>query len=255
MRLNSLFLVIAIIAVSVFGLACQVSTIGLPNDVDDEAPAEEETPRAVIQSISTQPLNASTSEALPAGATPTPPEPAQLPDRDDCESIRGTDYRSPSEREWYLANCQPTPEPTSAVPAPNPPAIPGPEVTGERWILVDIASQSTTAMVGSTPLYTALVTTGVDGWNTPTGTWEIVYRIENETMTSESIGADENYVLEDVLYTQYFTTVGHALHLNYWRSDDYFGNTRSSHGCVGMRLADAEFFWNFATYGTRVTIQ
>jgi hypothetical protein len=73
-------------------------------------------------------------------------------------------------------------------------------------------------------------------------------------MTSASIGAEEYYVLEDVLYTQYFTTVGHALHLNYWRSDDYFGSTRSSRA-VGMRLADAEFFWNFATVGTRVTIE
>jgi lipoprotein-anchoring transpeptidase ErfK/SrfK len=29
---------------------------------------------------------------------------------------------------------------------------------------------------------------------------------------------------------------------------------RSSHGCVGMRLADAEFFWDFAHVGTRVTV-
>jgi lipoprotein-anchoring transpeptidase ErfK/SrfK len=67
--------------------------------------------------------------------------------------------------------------------------------------------------------------------------------------------AEEHYVLEDVLYTQYFTFEGHALHLNYWRDEYYFGNIRSSHGCIGMRLADAEFFWNFARYGTRVTIR
>ncbi len=149
-----------------------------------------------------------------------------------------------------------TPEPTatSSVPAPNPPAIPGPEVAGERWIDVDLSAQTTTAMIGETPLYSALVTTGKDGWETPPGTFAILYRVPNETMTSAAIGAEEYYVLEDVLYTQYFTNVGHALHLNYWREESYFGNERSSHGCVGMRLADAEFFWNFATYGTRVTI-
>lgn len=149
----------------------------------------------------------------------------------------------------------PTATATPAVPAPNPPAVPGPEVAGERWVLVDIASQTTTAMVGDAPLYTALVTTGKDGWMTPLGTFYILSRVDNETMTSASIGAEEEYVLTDVLYTQYFTNRGHALHLNYWRDDWYFGRIPSSHGCVGMRYADAEFFWRFAGIGTRVEIR
>lgn len=153
----------------------------------------------------------------------------------------------------------PTPEPTATpepyVPPPNPPAIPGPGVTGERWIDVDLEHQTATAMIGDRPLYTALVTTGKDGWETPKGTFHILRRVADETMTSASIGAEEYYVLTHVLYTQYFTNQGHALHLNYWRPNYYFGRIRSSHGCVGMRLADAKFFWDFATYGTRVTIQ
>lgn len=148
----------------------------------------------------------------------------------------------------------PTSTPTPVVPAPNPPPLPGPEIAGERWILVDLAAQTTTAMIGETPLYTALVTTGKDGWETPRGEFRILYRVYDERMTSAAIGAEEYYVLEDVLYTQYFTNGGHALHLNYWREDWYFGRIRSSHGCVGMRMADAEFFWRFATYGTRVVI-
>lgn len=31
--------------------------------------------------------------------------PARLADRRDCNAIRGTDYRSESERQWFLANC------------------------------------------------------------------------------------------------------------------------------------------------------
>jgi lipoprotein-anchoring transpeptidase ErfK/SrfK len=149
---------------------------------------------------------------------------------------------------------EPTLTPTPVVPPPNPPSIPGPEVTGERWIAVDLGAQTATAMIGEAPLYTALVTTGKEGWRTPAGSFRVLYRVANETMTSAAIGAEEYYVLEDVLYTQYFTDRGHALHLNYWREDYYFGNIASSHGCVGMRLADAEFFWNFATFGTRVEI-
>ena len=185
-------------------------------------------------------------------ATPQPTA-TPLPDRESCSEIRGTEYRSVSEQQWYTGNCLPPPPPP--VPAPSPPAVPGPQVSGERWISISIANQSATAMIGSEALYTALVTTGKAGWETPTGTYRIGRRVASEKMTSESIGAEEYYVLEDVLYTQYFTDAGHALHLNYWRPQYYFGNIPSSHGCVGMRLADAEFFWNFATNGTRVTIQ
>ncbi len=152
----------------------------------------------------------------------------------------------------------PTPEPTStptiAVPVADPPLVPGPAFAGERWIDVNTEAQTTTAMIGDKPIYTALVTTGKDGWETPHGTFHILYRVADETMTSAAIGAEEYYDLKHVLYTQYFTNEGHALHLNYWRDDSYFGNQRSSHGCVGMRLADAKFFWDFAGVGTRVAI-
>jgi len=143
---------------------------------------------------------------------------------------------------------QATATPNSGIALP----LPGPQ---ERWVLIDLSEQTTTAMVGDEVYHTAYSTTGKDGWETPIGEFSIIYRVENETMTSASIGAEEYYVLENVLYTQYFTTEGHALHLNYWRPDSVFGNERTSHGCVGLRYSDAEFFWRFAGYGTRVVIQ
>ncbi len=33
------------------------------------------------------------------------PTPSPLADRTDCDAMRGTDYRSPAERTWFLANC------------------------------------------------------------------------------------------------------------------------------------------------------
>ena len=56
--------------------------------------------------------------ATAQAVTPTvaaPPSP--LPDRTTCEGIKGTDYRSAAEREWYLAHCAPTSAP--APPAPR----------------------------------------------------------------------------------------------------------------------------------------
>lgn len=122
-------------------------------------------------------------------------------------------------------------------------------------MLVDLSDQTAKGMVGQNTYHTAYVTTGKDGWETPAGQYQINYRVYDETMTSASIGAEEYYVLDHVLYTQYFTGEGHALHLNYWRPDSVFGHERTSHGCVGMRLADAEFFWNFVGMGSRVVVQ
>lgn len=179
-----------------------------------------------------------------ATATPTP---------------TATPTETPTPKPTATPTYSPTPEPTATatpvVPDPAPPAIPGPDVKGERWIDIDLEAQTATAMIGDRPLYAAYVTTGKDGWETPRGTFHVLARVADETMTSAAIGAEEFYALEHVLYTQYFTDRGHALHLNYWRENWYFGRIRSSHGCVGMRLADAKFFWDFATIGTRVTVR
>lgn len=182
--------------------------------------------------------------------------PTQTPTPTATPTVTAT--ATPTATFTATATITPTPEPTSTplpvVPPPNPPAIPAPQVQGERWVDVDLSRQTATAMLGDKPIYTALVTTGKDGWETPKGTWHILYRVADETMTSAAIGAEEYYVLKHVLYTQYFTNAGHALHLNYWRDDYYFGNIRSSHGCVGMRLADAEFFWGYVGVGSRVVV-
>ena len=61
------------------------------------------------------------------------------------------------------------------------------------------------------------------------------------------------YVHENVHYRQYTAGV-FALHENYWAPESEFGKADSTHGCVGLRLADAEFFWDFADIGTPVVI-
>lgn len=122
-------------------------------------------------------------------------------------------------------------------------------------MLVDLSALTATAMVGEKPWHTALVTLGRDGWETPPGEFRILRRIYDTTMTSASIGAPEYYVLPHVLFTQYFTNRGHAIHYNYWLAEADFGRVRASHGCVGMRYADAEFFWRFAKVGTRVVVR
>src|SRR5207302_5662861 len=104
----------------------------------------------------------------------------------------------------------------------------------------------------------ALVTTGMPGWETPTGQFEILYRVADETMKSDALGipidSPAGYDLEHVLWTQYFTDEGHALHDNYWRPLSVFGHEATSHGCVGMVEDDAAFLWNFVGNGSLVSI-
>jgi hypothetical protein len=51
-----------------------------------------------------QPSSADSQRLTPAlpGATPTA---TALADRTNCEEIRGTDYRSEQERQWFRTNC------------------------------------------------------------------------------------------------------------------------------------------------------
>ncbi len=123
----------------------------------------------------------------------------------------------------------------------------------ERWIAVDLTSQRMHAMVGDQPVHTAVISSGMRDWETPTGTFHILRRVANETMTSASIGAEGYYYRENVLYTQYFTDAGHALHYSWWQESGSFGRP-TSHGCVGQTLQDAKYFWDFARVGTRVAI-
>lgn len=60
------------------------------------------------------PPTATTAPTLvPAAPTNTPEPTPEPPNREDCNAIQGTQYESPEEREWYLANCLNTDTATS----------------------------------------------------------------------------------------------------------------------------------------------
>ena len=134
------------------------------------------------------------------------------------------------------------------------PESPGAPTTG-RWIDVNLTEQVMTAYEGDAATFSAAVSTGTPGWETPTGVFPITRRVANETMDSNSlaVGVSEAYRLDNVLWTQYLTQWGHAIHSNYWKYDSPFG-VPTSHGCIGLPTEQAAVFWNFATLGTPVYI-
>ena len=91
----------------------------------------------------------------------------------------------------------------------------------------------------------------------PSAHHRILWRVPNETMTSERVyppiarDAPGGYYLKNVLWTQYFTSDGASIHYNYWSSNwGYSG----SHGCLGLTYADSSWLWDWAQVGTPVMI-
>jgi lipoprotein-anchoring transpeptidase ErfK/SrfK len=129
----------------------------------------------------------------------------------------------------------------------------------ERWIDVNVTNQTASAMIGDRPIYTAPVSTGSPSFPSPLGSHRIEPdgRLAVERMTAAQAGyapGQATYDVERVLFTQYYDRSGDALHLNYWRPRDVFGRTPTSHGCVGMQLHDAQYFWLFGEAGMRVEV-
>ncbi len=129
----------------------------------------------------------------------------------------------------------------------------------EKWIDVNLTTQTARAMEGDQAVFTAPISSGAPPFETPQGSFAVEPdgRIAVERMTASQAGYDPNqaqYDVERVLFTQYFDQKGDALHVNYWRPSSVFGHQATSHGCVGMELHAAQYFWLFAEPGTRVEV-
>lgn len=133
---------------------------------------------------------------------------------------------------------------------------PAPRAYDRPWIDVDLGTPALiTAYEDGRAVYAALVLFGKSADDTPPGEYHIVRRVEDETMDSTTLGVDHDaeggYYLENVLYTQYFTDDGSAIHFNYWSDGWGYPGT---HGCLGLNEADALWFWNWAQVGVPLYI-
>jgi lipoprotein-anchoring transpeptidase ErfK/SrfK len=141
--------------------------------------------------------------------------------------------------------------PTSVyVPPANAPAAPPLAVAasgignGERWIDVNLSTQSVYAYEGSKVVNSFIVSTGTSLHPTVTGRFKIWIKLKSTTMTGPG------YYLPNVPYVMYFYK-GYGLHGTYWHHN--FG-TPMSHGCVNLETSDAEWLYNWASEGTVVNV-
>ena len=130
---------------------------------------------------------------------------------------------------------------TPQVPVPQLAPQPAPD-NGTKWIDVNLSTQTLVAYSGSTPVFTARVSTGLPATPTVVGTFKIYVKYSSAPMQ----GPD--YYLPNVPYVMYFYR-GYSLHGTYWHNN--FG-TPMSHGCVNLATPDAEWLFNWAEVGTKV---
>ncbi len=111
-----------------------------------------------------------------------------------------------------------------------------------KWIHVSLSSQTLVAYDGDLPVFVTLVSSGKEGFETPTGVFSIQSKHVSTTMDDEG-AADGAYSIEDVPWTMYFSG-NFALHGAFWH--DTFGSVRS-HGCVNLAPADARWLFQWST--------
>jgi lipoprotein-anchoring transpeptidase ErfK/SrfK len=155
--------------------------------------------------------------------------------------VGSTHYLETSEGTWLKASHVRMTEPGPA------PADLGPD---ERWIDVDLSSQTLVAFVGSRPVYATLISSGKESKDkekdhrTPTGEWRIREKHVTTTMDGDGTAAgDLPYSIEDVPYAMYFHRA-YALHGAFWHGN--YG-VQMSHGCVNLSPLDAKWLFFFSS--------
>lgn len=111
----------------------------------------------------------------------------------------------------------------------------------DRWIRVDLSEQLVIAYEGDQPIRGFVVSTGLPGTPTVTGTFNIRVKVRSQTMSGGS-ALNGYYNLPNVEWVQYFYE-DYGFHGTYWHSN--FG-TPMSHGCINMTNADAKWLFDWA---------
>lgn len=120
----------------------------------------------------------------------------------------------------------------------------------DKWIEVDLTNQTVTAYERANAVNSFVIASGLPGYETPTGEYEIWLRVRSQTMQGGSKADGSYYNIPNVEWVSYFYQ-DYALHGAWWR--EKFG-APASHGCVNMTNEDAKWVYNWAPLGTKVIV-
>lgn len=110
----------------------------------------------------------------------------------------------------------------------------------EKWIEVNLASQTIYAHRGDTPIYASLVSSGRPGFETVTKLFRPWSKLSRLPMSGRRFAL--RYELADVPWVIFFVR-DYALHGAYWH--DNFGTVQSA-GCVNLSIFDSHWFFHWS---------
>lgn len=116
---------------------------------------------------------------------------------------------------------------------------------GKRRIEINLTDQTLTAWQGDVVVMFTSISSGKSGTPTVTGSYRIGAKYESQTMMGE------DYYLPDVPWVMYFHG-SYAIHGTYWHNA--FG-VPTSHGCINMRIGEAQALYEWALPGTEVVVR
>jgi lipoprotein-anchoring transpeptidase ErfK/SrfK len=119
-------------------------------------------------------------------------------------------------------------------PAPPPAEADGP------WVDIDLDQQTLALREGETTRFVTLISSGLPGTSTPTGTYSVTDMAAHSPMRSRQ-GAEDWYHVEEVPWVVHFKP-RYALHGAFWHWG--FGH-RASHGCVNLAPRDAAIIFDY----------
>jgi len=104
----------------------------------------------------------------------------------------------------------------------------------EQISTVDLATRTMTVKRDGETDASFAVTGGDADHTTWSGIMVISERFKQTRMESSTVGLGDEYDIPDVPHAQRLTTSGTFIHGNYWASTSVFGNSNTSHGCIGL---------------------
>jgi LysM repeat protein len=118
---------------------------------------------------------------------------------------------------------------------------------GPKWIELDLSTQMLVAYEGTTPVFSARMSSGTSRTPTVTGTYRVYLKYRSQRMRGGTRGIDY-YDIPNVPHVMYFYS-GYAIHGVWWHTN--FGSPQS-HGCINLTREHARWMWEWAPLGTLV---
>ena len=122
---------------------------------------------------------------------------------------------------------------------------------------VDVKKHVMTVAIGGKLARTIPITAGKDGFTTRSGVKVIMEKFRTKRMDAATIGikpGDPNYYnISNVQWAQRVTSSGEFIHGAPWSSGSQ-GSANVSHGCVGMSLKDAQWYFAQTLRGDPVVV-